>query len=272
MSRPKKETVEYFPHFVKSGGKTKSILRNRFGNDGYAFWFVLLEILGRSNGHYYNYGDTLDREYFLSETGVDAQKAEEIIELLVDIKKIDRELWEKARVIWVDNFVKNVQEVYTKRRVPAPKKPDWREFSTQKPDENGVFDTETTDKEEKETENTPEPEEEKPKKRTRKKPEEKEKKQYAEFVSMTEEEYAKLGERLGKDRAERAIEILDNYKGQNQKKHYDSDYRAILNWVIGRLEEEESRKGGQANAVSWGNHRQEQPAGGGFVPSEGFKK
>ena len=33
------------------------------------------------------------------------------------------------------------------------------------------------------------------------------------------------------------IEILDNYKGQNGKK-YKSDYRAILNWVVKRYEEE----------------------------------
>lgn len=45
MARPKKQTVDYFPHFVK-GGRTIFILENKFGNDGYAFWFKLLEILG----------------------------------------------------------------------------------------------------------------------------------------------------------------------------------------------------------------------------------
>ena len=45
MARPKKQTVDYFPHIIKQG-KTMTILENRFGNDGYAFWFKLLEILG----------------------------------------------------------------------------------------------------------------------------------------------------------------------------------------------------------------------------------
>ncbi len=49
MARPKKQTVDYFPHFVK-GGRTIFILENKFGNDGYAFWFKLLEILGESEG------------------------------------------------------------------------------------------------------------------------------------------------------------------------------------------------------------------------------
>ena len=45
MARPRKQTVDYFPHYCKCG-RTIFILENRFGNDGYAFWFKLLEILG----------------------------------------------------------------------------------------------------------------------------------------------------------------------------------------------------------------------------------
>jgi len=64
---------------------------------------------------------------------------------------------------------------------------------------------------------------------------------YAEFVSMTNAEYEALVTKLGDEgRVKRCIEILDNYKGATGKK-YKSDYRAILNWVITRLEEEEQR-------------------------------
>jgi hypothetical protein len=48
--------------------------------------------------------------------------------------------------------------------------------------------------------------------------------------------------RLGnEERVRRCIEILDNYKGAKGKK-YRSDYRAILCWVIDKLEEEEAKK------------------------------
>ncbi len=71
---------------------------------------------------------------------------------------------------------------------------------------------------------------------------------HAEFVSLTNDEYTSLVARLGsEDRVKRCIEILDNYKGAKGKT-YKSDYRAILNWVIERLEEEEQKKGGQARA------------------------
>jgi hypothetical protein len=64
---------------------------------------------------------------------------------------------------------------------------------------------------------------------------------FAEFVSMTQEEYDKLLEAHGQDKLNRIIETLDNYKGANNKK-YASDYRAILNWVVKRVEEDSVRQ------------------------------
>jgi len=60
---------------------------------------------------------------------------------------------------------------------------------------------------------------------------------YAEFVSMTNDEYSSLVTDLGEDGAKRCVEILDNYKGANGKR-YKSDYLAIRNWVVGRYREE----------------------------------
>lgn len=68
-----------------------------------------------------------------------------------------------------------------------------------------------------------------------------EKREFAEFVSMTNDEYSSLVTKLGEQGAKRCIEILDNYKGQNGKT-YKSDYRAILNWVITRYEEEQAKR------------------------------
>lgn len=62
-----------------------------------------------------------------------------------------------------------------------------------------------------------------------------EKAAYAEYVSMTNAEYAALVERYGEQAAREMIDILDNYKGSNGKK-YKSDYRAILSWVVERWE------------------------------------
>ena len=53
MARPAKVKVDYFPH-VTHTGKTIAILEARWGNDGDAFWFKLLELLGDSEDFSFN--------------------------------------------------------------------------------------------------------------------------------------------------------------------------------------------------------------------------
>lgn len=90
------------------------------------------------------------------------------------------------------------------------------------------------------------------------KAEKKKKYKYAENVTLTKDEYAKLCEEYTEPAVMRMIEILDNYKGQNGKR-YKSDYRAILNWVVNRYNDEQIKYG-------TGNRRYtptpQKPAGG----------
>ncbi|MBO7744166.1 MULTISPECIES: hypothetical protein [Paenibacillus] len=64
------------------------------------------------------------------------------------------------------------------------------------------------------------------------------KKYFSEFVSLTEAEYQKLCEAEGEDFTKRCISTLDNYKGASGRV-YKSDYRAVLNWVIDRVRQDE---------------------------------
>jgi hypothetical protein len=44
MARPKKEGMDYFPHDTDAVNDEKiEALRLLYGNDGYAFYFILLE-------------------------------------------------------------------------------------------------------------------------------------------------------------------------------------------------------------------------------------
>lgn len=78
-----------------------------------------------------------------------------------------------------------------------------------------------------------------------------EKIQYKDFVTMTEKEYQKLIDKYGEDNAKLLIEKLDNTKGANLKLKYDSDYRAILKWVV----EAVLTKGGGKNANNSGSNK-----------------
>lgn len=87
------------------------------------------------------------------------------------------------------------------------------------------------------------------------------KSQYAEFVSMTNDEYTSLVAKLGEQVAKRCVEILDNYKGATGKT-YKSDYRAILNWVVKRYEEDQTKE------VNTSGHSTRHT--GGAKPAPGF--
>jgi hypothetical protein len=47
MAREQRTDVDYFPHECNHGRKMY-IIEEKFGNDGYATWFKLLEQLGKS--------------------------------------------------------------------------------------------------------------------------------------------------------------------------------------------------------------------------------
>lgn len=70
---------------------------------------------------------------------------------------------------------------------------------------------------------------------------EEEKIHFAEFVSMTNAEYEKLVSTYGKEFADQCIYTLDNYKG-SKGKTYKSDYRAILSWVVEKVEQTSKTK------------------------------
>jgi len=82
----------------------------------------------------------------------------------------------------------------------------------------------------------------KPEKRQKKSKSGDSKMSYAENVLLTEKEFNSLVEKFGEMASKRMIEILDNYKGANDKT-YKSDYRAILLWVVDRYEKEKKDHG-----------------------------
>jgi hypothetical protein len=124
MTRPRKQIVDYFPHDTDaSQGRTLSVLQNKYGNDGYAFWFMLLELLGRSPGHFYNFKEATDWEFLLARTHISRpETARSILETLATLNAINPELYEQG-IIWSQNFVDRLADVYVRRKENKPEKP-----------------------------------------------------------------------------------------------------------------------------------------------------
>ena len=132
MARPKKQTVDYFPHYC-THGKTMYVLEQRFGNNGYAFWFKILELLGTSIGHFIDCRNNAQWEFLQSKTHLNEDACNEILNLLAKLDAIDLQLWQEFRVIWVENFVKGISDVFKNRRVEIPLKPNFLKSSFYEP-------------------------------------------------------------------------------------------------------------------------------------------
>ena len=123
MARTQKDIVSYFPHDANAtNSDTLTVLQSRFGNDGYAFWFKLLEKLAATEGHCLDVSNQTKWHLLLARTGVNAITGVEIMKLLVEMQAIDKDLWE-SKLIWCQNLVNNLSDVYKNRRREIPQIP-----------------------------------------------------------------------------------------------------------------------------------------------------
>jgi len=123
MARTQKDVVNYFPHDANaSSGDTLTVLQSRFGNDGYAFWFKLLEKLASTDGHYLDVNSQIKWHLLLAKMGVNEITGVDIMNLLVEMQAIDGELWQ-SRLIWCQKLVDNIADVYKNRRREIPQIP-----------------------------------------------------------------------------------------------------------------------------------------------------
>jgi len=223
VARPQKQTVDYFPHDTdaSTNSRTLKILENRFGNDGYTFWFKLLELLGRKEGHYIDFNDEDGLEYLSSETKIkDIETLKEMLEILVRRGSIDKELFEH-KIIWCQSFVEGIADAYRNRKASLPQKPNLNNIRNSIPDShNSISDSDnpqTKVKESKVNNNI-----------------------YIlhEFpnIKLSKEEYDKLIGLFGEAGTRDRIKSLSLYMGSTGKA-YKSHYLTILNW------EERDRKG-----------------------------
>lgn len=145
MARPKKATVDYFPHMTRHGA-TVFVLKQRWGNDGYAVWFQLLERLGVSDGLFIDCRQRRELIQLSAYCSVPESLLLEIVDLLADLEAIDRELWH-FRIIFCQHLVDNVTDAYRLRRSVFPTREQVCSSCGVYDDKNPVFDVINTERE-----------------------------------------------------------------------------------------------------------------------------
>ena len=262
MARPTKEGLDYFPLDIDVDQDDKLVVPvAKFGMRGFGIIVKLMMEVYR-NGYFYSW---TEKEVFVFSKRIndDINYVTDVINECIKWGFFSQKLFEEYQILTSSGFQKRYVEASKRRKsitfIDAYTLIDLSEACAKvyhpitEVDVNGnevnVYinpsscngtDTESAQSKKKVN------------KRESKKKVKEIKTKYAEFVSMTESEYQKLINEYGDVRTKRMIEILDNYKG-SKGKTYKSDYRAILNWVVG---EEEQRFG----------HKQPEHLSGGKAP------
>lgn len=217
-----KETY-YFSHDSNALTDTKILnMRADYGLEGYGLYWAIIEMMRNEE----NYKLELDKNTYraiktLTNTTIDI---ENFIKNCIE----DYKLFNQKDENFYSNSLLKRMEVKEKKSAVAREKAQKRWSSNAKEIQQQCSSNANKIKKSKVNKN----------KENEIKKEQEENIHFAEFVSMTNAEYEKLVSTYGKDFTDQCIRILDNYKGSNGKK-YKSDYRAILNWVIDRVKEQE---------------------------------
>lgn len=128
MARKEKKVVDYFPHYVNHK-KTLYILENKYGNDGYATWFKLLELLGKNANHYIDFNNPATQEWIIAYCRLTRDKFYEILETLLVLGNIDKDLWKK-NIIFSHQFIEEIESLYDRRNTDIMGKKDIMDLFT----------------------------------------------------------------------------------------------------------------------------------------------
>ena len=231
MARPLKQTVDYFAHDSDATeGRTLSILFNNFGHEGISCWWQLLERISRTNNHVISLRNGEDIEYLSAKLHFQPARLKEILAKLAELGAIDHELFDGG-LIWSQNFVERLEQVYKTRKQEIPPKPVLSVKETKlSTKETKLLTPETPHTILKDTTLN----------NTKQDNTKQEKGKYGEFnnVLLTEDERLKLVERFGEVETKDRIERLSSGIASKGYK-YVSHYATILNWK--RRDEKEKR-------------------------------
>jgi len=113
MARPERKTVDYFPHYI-SDGKKMFYIEQKYGNDGYATWFKILESLASTDDHFLNLSNQMEILFLSAKCRVDEERLISILNDLCTLGEIDQFLW-MNKVVYSAKFIESIQDAYYRR-------------------------------------------------------------------------------------------------------------------------------------------------------------
>jgi hypothetical protein len=229
MARPLKKGLDYFPHDTDAMNDEKlEIMQLLYGNDGYAFYFKMLERIYRSADLLLDVSDAETRLVMIKKCNVDEERFDKMLATALRHGLFDQNAFDEFGVVTSKGVIKR-SEMVTKKRE------NMRERYQIK-----VSDAETREETMSET---PQTKQNKTKQKETKQNETKT--HYSERVSLSESEYQSLIENYGEAFTRDCIKLLENYKASSGKQ-YESDFHAMQSWVITRVTDQMNKPATQA--------------------------
>lgn len=115
MAREQRKDVDYFPHDCTHGRKMH-IIETKYGNDGYATWFKLLEQLGKAKNHFIDISDEMTLMFLTSTFKIDEEKTIAILTDLSKLGAIDKFIFDEYKVIYSQKFCDSIEDAYRNRK------------------------------------------------------------------------------------------------------------------------------------------------------------
>lgn len=223
MARPRKEGMDYFPHDTDASNDKKiKALKMLYGNDGYAFYFILLEMIYREPNFELDISDAETIQILAKEVGINEELFMQILTTSIKRECFDSQAFHERSVLTSNGIKKRASIVIEKRE---KMRQSYEKSKSDKPKEDSDAETpaETPQSKSKSKSNSNSESKEKEKEL---------KKEYADYVFLTETEYGKLTELLGDDERDKYFLRYASWIS-GQKKHVQqnrSAYLTILNW------------------------------------------
>jgi len=258
MARPQKDGMDYFPHDSDAVNDEKiEALRVLYGNDGYAFYFILLERIYRTAEFELDISDAETIQILCRKVAVTQEQFDRMLETALKRKCFDRDAYEQRGVLTSSGIKKRASVVQEKREnmrskykkvSDAETTPETKVETPQRKGKGRLKESKEEEilKESKEEEILKESKEEEILKESK---EEKStklkviKNVYGEKVHLMESEYGKLIAQHGEAATLQMISILDNWYLTKGNKPNTSDYHTMVGvgWVLKRFNEDQQR-------------------------------
>jgi len=127
--RPISNNVDYFPHKCKDD-KELRFLQHKYKSEGYEAFYRLQQCLGDADYHFIDLKNDLEKQMFEMGMFVNQEIVYGVIDILVGMNWLDKEVYQKDNILWSDKFINSIRVVYINRRRPVPTKQDIYNDST----------------------------------------------------------------------------------------------------------------------------------------------